>query len=39
MGGWRVQLTELAYDLEFDRADWEDELFTVARTGPLFSKD
>ena len=37
--GWRAQRTELAYDLEFELADWEDELFTVARAGHLFSED
>ena len=37
--GWRAQRTELAYDLEFELADWEDELFTVVRAGHLFSKD
>ena len=37
--GWRAQQHELADGPEFDLAEWEDELFTVARAGHLFSKD
>ena len=37
--GWRAQRTELAYDLEFELADWGEELSTIVRAGHLFSKD